>query len=334
MSSNAQPRFVKESFADALAVAPEGQHSLSLDQILAEGSKSFTAASKLLPARIRGASTAVYAFCRIADDAVDEADDGDGDGALEVLYDRLDRIYDGRPINHLVDRAFHDTITSHQLPKAIPLALFEGFEWDNNGKKYITLEDTMDYCARVASSVGVMMTLLFGERRPDVLARACDLGLAMQLTNICRDVGEDAEKGRIYLPREWLESAGIDPEALLARPTFTPALGEVVKALLEVAENHYRLADIGISRLPKDSRLSVRAARLIYADIGRVICKNGYDSISVRAYTGKWRKLWLCLKALGARFWSERENDAPAHPRVQFLVDAVAESDRLAGRLD
>ena len=323
MPSETQPSFTKESFAAALAVAPEGEPSLSPEQIMAQGSRSFTAASKLLPARIRGASTAIYAFCRIADDAVDEADDSEQ--ALEILYERLDRIYDGRPLDHPVDRAFHDTVAAHRIPKAIPLALFEGFQWDNDGRTYATLDETLDYCARVASTVGVMMTLLIGERRPEVLARACDLGLAMQLTNICRDVGEDAENGRIYLPLAWLEAAGIDPRAMTGHPRFTPALGEVVRSLLDVADEHYRLADIGISHLPGDSRLAIRAARLIYADIGRVIRKNGCDSISVRAYTGKWRKLWLCLRSLGARARAPRPNETPPHPAVKFLVDAVVD---------
>ena len=322
----AQPRFRKPSFENELAIQRTEGSERSLETILKEGSKSFAAAAKLLPRRIRPAATAIYAFCRIADDAVDEADNSDE--ALADLTDRLDRIYAGNPIDHLVDRAFHEAITTYGIPKEVLLGLFEGFAWDNRGKLYETLDDTLDYCARVASTVGVMMTLLMGARRPEVVARACDLGLAMQLTNICRDVGEDADNGRIYLPRTWLVEAGVEPEALLAHPRFTPALGDVVARVLEVAAEHYRLADIGIRALPRDVRLAIRAARLIYADIGRVIAKNGYDSISSRAYTSKWRKVWLCFRAIGARFWRHVPNAAPAHDSVRFLVDAVVAHDR------
>ncbi len=320
------PRFQKKSFENALSTRPGDGPEPSLESILAEGSKSFAAAARLLPARTRPGATALYAFCRISDDLVDEAENSDE--ALAMLHDRLDRIYAGHPVDHMVDRAFHDAVTAHRIPKGVILGLLEGYEWDNRGKEYLTIDDTLDYCARVASTVGVMMTLLMGARHKQVVARACDLGLAMQLTNICRDVGEDADNGRIYLPRSWLLEAGVDPEELLSRPRFTPALGEVISRVLGVAAEHYRLADIGIRHLPRDARLAIRAARLIYADIGRVIENNGWDSVSTRAYTGTWRKVWLCIRAVGARFWGEAPNEAPPHPSVRFLVDQVADHDR------
>ena len=317
-----QDRFVKQSFAGALTAKETSAIPQSLDQILAEGSKSFNAASKLLPRRIRRPVTALYAFCRISDDAVDDA--RDPRRALDELYRRLDDIYDGRPINHPLDRAFLDTVETYQIPKALPAALFEGYAWDAAGKRYDTLEDTTDYCARVASTVGVMMTLIMGERRKEVLSRACDLGLAMQLVNICRDVGEDADMGRVYLPSEWLRDVGLDRDAFVAHPVFTPALGTVVERTLKIAKRHFALADIGISRLPADARPAIRAASLIYADIGRVIRRDGYDSISTRAHTSTARKLWLSLRAVGARFWAPRPNEVPPHPSVQFLIDAVS----------
>ena len=321
-TQNRQDRFVKQSFAGALAVKETGASPQSLDRILAEGSKSFNAASKLLPRRIRRPVTALYAFCRISDDAVDDA--RDPMRALDGLYRRLDDIYDGSRVNPPLDQAFLETVETYRIPKALPAALFDGYAWDAAGKRYDTIEDTTDYCARVASTVGVMMTLIMGERRKEVLARACDLGIAMQLVNICRDVGEDADMGRVYLPSEWLREVGIDRDAFLAHPVFTPALGTVVERTLATAKRHFDLADIGISRLPADSRLAIRAASLIYADIGRVIRRNGYDSISVRAHTSTFRKLWLCARSVGARFWAPRPNDVPPNPSVRFLIDAVA----------
>jgi phytoene synthase len=174
--------------------------------------------------------------------------------------------------------------------------------------------------------VGAMMTLVFGARSPALVARACDLGLAMQLTNICRDVGEDARAGRVYLPLGWLAEAGIDADQLVAQPEPSPALAAVVKRTLALAETFYRRADGGLRLYPRDCRLGVRAARLIYAEIGRVIARNRYDSVTTRAYTSKARKLVLLARALPVLLWPGRVSDAPPAPAVQFLVDAVAQS--------
>jgi 15-cis-phytoene synthase len=302
----------------------------SLDDILREGSKSFAAAAGLLPKRIRSAVTAMYAFCRISDDMIDEGDDVNG--ALDHLHVRLDLIYQNRPIDHPMDRAFADVVRTFQIPKTLPLALLDGYRMDAMGVRYETLEDLAAYCARVAATVGVMMTLLAGPRDKTTLARACDLGLAMQLTNIARDVGEDARNGRIYLPLSWLREMHIDPDAFLAAPKFTPAIGALIARLLTAADAHYRLADVGVAMLPKDSRRAVYGARLIYADIGRVIRKQGYDSISRRAYTTKTRKLWLLMRAYMSRKKLPDKLGGPPHPAAAFLIDAVVSGDAASPR--
>ncbi|MBN2573353.1 MAG: phytoene/squalene synthase family protein [Deltaproteobacteria bacterium] len=291
--------------------------------ILERGSKSFVAASRMLPKRLRDRTAALYAFCRVADDAVDLTTDARQ--GLARLHERLDRIYAGGPDPDPVDRAFCDLVHELAIPKPIPAALLEGFAWDAERRRYADAPELEAYCARVASTVGVMMTLIFGERSPALLARACDLGLAMQLTNICRDVGEDARAGRVYLPLEWLAEAGLDPDGLVARPEPSPALASVVKRTLALADEFYRRADGGMALYPRDCRLGIRAARLIYAEIGRVIARNGYDSVTIRAYTGKARKLLLLGRALTVLLWPGRPSDAPPAPAVKFLVDAVAQ---------
>lgn len=293
-------------------------------RILSEGSKSFAAASLLLPARIRGQVATVYAFCRVSDDAVDEGEDMDA--ALLELHARLDRIYAQRPDDDPVDRGLAATLAMVPIPRAVFLGLLEGYRWDAEERRYETIEDLEAYCARVASTVGVMMTVLMGSRAEHVLARACDLGLAMQLTNIARDVGEDARAGRLYLPRAWLRDAGVEPDTFLANPVFSSALGNVVERLLARAATYYARADLGISMLPVDSRLAIRSARLIYADIGRVIAGNGFDSVSQRAYTTKLRKLWLILRALPVRLWRRRDCEEPVNAQCRFLVEAVTDS--------
>jgi phytoene synthase len=302
----------------------QAQHDKDLQachKILAEGSKSFVAASRMLPKRLRADTAALYAFCRVSDDAVDLG--GDAQAAIARLCERLDRIYAGHPEDDPVDRAFGQVVQRYGIPKTIPRALIEGFEWDAERRRYRTQTDLEAYCARVASTVGVMMTLLFGERDDLLLARACDLGLAMQLTNICRDVGEDARSGRVYLPLDWLAEVGIDADTLLAKPEHSAALATVVKRTLALANDYYRRADRGMGLYPRDCRIGVYSARLIYAQIGRVIAKNGYDSVSSRAYTSKARKLLLLARSFPVVLRRRRRHVAPVCPAVQFLVDAI-----------
>ncbi len=289
--------------------------------ILRDGSKSFATAAWLLPPRLRGPAAAVYAFCRVADDLIDQG--GEVERALAALHQRLAAIYAGAPQDDPVDRAFAWAVATYRIPRAVPAALLEGFAWDQAGRRYATLDELLGYCARVASTVGVMMTLLMGERRAPVLARACELGLAMQLTNICRDVGEDARYGRLYLPLDWLAEAGLAPATFVADPRPSRALATLVERLLAVADGFYRRADAGISHLPRDCRLGIRAARLIYADIGRVIRAADYDVVGRRAFTSAARKLWLLVRSLPVVLWPARPVDAPAEPSVAFLVDAV-----------
>ena len=297
--------------------------------ILARGSRSFRAASRLLPARLRGLAASLYAFCRVADDAVDIGPRNDQ--AVGTLLRRLDDIYAGQPQDDAVDRAFAVAVRACRIPRAIPAALIEGFAWDAAGRRYADLPALKEYCARVASTVGVMMALLFDVRSPDVMARAADLGLAMQLTNIARDVGEDARQGRIYLPLDWLAQAGIDPDQFIARPVFTPELGQVVARLLETADTYYRLADAGISHLPRSARMSIRTARLVYADIGRVITKNGFDSVSRRAFTSGGRKLVLLTRATPSLLWRPRPCGQPPAAATRALVEAACGGPRPLG---
>ena len=193
-------------------------------EAIRHGSLSFHAASKLLPTKVRDPALALYAFCRLADDEVDEGDHQAG--AVLRLQERLDAAYAGKPHNAPEDRAFAAIIEEFDMPRALPDALLEGLAWDAAERKYDSLSSVRDYSARVASAVGAMMCVLMRVRNPDALARACDLGVAMQLTNIARDVGEDARMGRIYLPLDWLTEAGIDPVHFGLVVTLNLAIGQ------------------------------------------------------------------------------------------------------------
>jgi phytoene synthase len=295
------------------------------------GSRTFHAASFLLPRRVREPASALYAFCRLADDAVDEP--AAAADAIARLRDRLHRAYDGRPLPIPADRALAVVVARFAVPRALPEALLEGFEWDAAGRRYETLEDLEAYGARVAGAVGAMMAVLMGARGPYELARACDLGVAMQFTNIAHDVGEDARAGRLYLPAQWLREAGIDPDAWLAAPAFSPALGSVVKRLLDAADALYERAGAGIARLPLDCRPGIQAARLVYAEIGREVERRRLDSVSRRAVVPARRKARLLAQALGAALLPARDVTPAPLGATRFLVEAAVlaqQDDRIA----
>lgn len=298
--------------------------------IIKEGSKSFYLASLLLPSKVRLAATALYAFCRVSDDIADEPN---ADlVVVQKLRKRLEDAYAGKPHDHAADLAFAEVVSLYDIPDTVPLAMIEGFEWDVTGKEYNTISDVIDYSARVAGTVGVMMSIVMGRRSETTLARACDLGLAMQLINIARDVGEDARNGRVYLPSDWLKEEGIEKQDLLDNPVFTPALGRVVKRLLDLADEIYEKGNSGIVDLPASCRPGIRAAGLVYAEIGQKVRQNGYNSIDNRAYTSKGRKLGLILKSPGNPLEIAHCDPAPPMNEVRFLIDAAArESDEAFG---
>jgi len=230
-------------------------------QVIRTGSYSFHAASKLLPANVRDPALALYAFCRLADDEVDEGDNKRR--AVLDLQSRLDLIYAGMP-------------------------------WDAQERRYTDLSGVRGYSARVASAVGVMMCVLMRVRDADALARACDLGVAMQLTNIARDVGEDARAGRIYLPLEWFEDADLDVDTFLNAPMTSPEIRRMTSRLLAEAHRLYLRSEAGVPALPRQSRVGIYAARFIYDGIGKDIRRAGLDSITRRAHTTKAQKLgWV-----------------------------------------
>lgn len=299
------------------SASPAQQDLCDCVKLMRGGSKTFFAASRLLPARMREASIALYAFCRVADDLVDEAED-DAD-KLSELKARLDAIYAGQPGPHVEDRALAAVVALYQLPRPLLDALLEGFAWDAQGRTYETLADVHDYAARVAGSVGAMMAWLMGVRDDATLARACELGVAMQLTNIARDVGTDAAMGRIYLPRQWLREAGIRPELWLHAPQCTPALQGVIARLLQEADRLYAQSSQGIAQLPSDCRAAIRAARLVYAEIGQQLRRDGLDPLARRAVVPGWRKSQLLLRACmsGPVLRAERVEPLPA---IAYLV--------------
>ncbi len=325
MRAEAGPRGMA---ADAANHASDLETDLASDQaacrrLMRSGSKSFFAASLLLPARVRYPARALYAFCRVADDEVDLG--ADPLAAADALRRRLDAVYAGQPADIVCDRALASVVQAHAIPRALLDALIEGFVWDAQGRRYETLAEVEDYAARVAGSVGAMMALIMGVRARQVLARACELGVAMQLTNIARDIGEDARNGRLYMPRRWLAGAGIDADAWLAAPHFDARIGALTARLLAAADRLYERAEHGIAALPRDCRPAIRAARLVYAEIGVQLRRSGLDAVSQRSVVPTGRKLALMARAGTAalRAPGDRQTLLEALPAIGYLVDAA-----------
>jgi phytoene synthase len=303
--------------------------TIQCEELMRGGSKSFFAASRVLPKRVRNPAIALYAFCRLMDDIVDEG--GDDIGIIKTLQQRLDLIYEGNPVDVPADRALAKVVIQYKIPKTLLEALLEGFEWDKLGRRYSSIEDLYDYAARVAGTVGAMMALIMGTRQQVPLARACELGLAMQLTNIARDVGEDARNGRLYLPLNWMREEGIDPDAWLKDPIFTPQIARVVDRVLQAADMLYKRSQSGIAQLPRDCRAAIYGARLVYAQIGRQIEKQDLDSVSQRAIVSSTKKKLLMLKALFATIHIGRaKTDLEPIEAIQYLVKAVPYEDPYA----
>lgn len=314
--------------SSALAVSNRrelGRQDLILCQRhIAHHSKSFYLSSLLLPKAIRHEAWALYAFCRQADDAVDGDNPGDGTVpvdapeqaaqhlAVRSLRRRLDAVYRGEPgtgPGHAIDRSFYAVVERTKMPKALPSRLLDGMAQDADQLLYGSWEDLYSYCFNVAATVGLMMTCVMGHKLPvarhaEVLLRASDLGVAMQLTNIARDVGEDARRGRVYLPDELLARHGLRREQVLSEAASgqpaSAALRQVVADLLARADAHYLAAEPGIAMLPDGAQWAIRSASRIYQRIGGVLRGQGCDSLTSRARLSALAKIFWLLGAYGA----------------------------------
>ena len=287
---------------DALALATAGPTAIARATIR-HHSKSFALASRLLPARERDQTAVVYTWCRRADDAVDAADARATDDTLARLARELDDAYAGTARDPIL-AAFGDVARARSIPQRYPAELLAGMAMDVRGSRYCTIDDTLLYAWRVAGVVGLMMAHVFGVSDDAALVPAAHLGIAMQLTNICRDVAEDWDRRRLYLPDDLLARHGASGLAAdLGRPLPSSARAPLAGALAEllgIADHYYRSGDRGIRALPWRAAIAVRAARRIYAAIGARLARTGHDVFAGRAVVPTARKLAHVVAALAA----------------------------------
>ncbi|HEV7734481.1 MAG TPA: presqualene diphosphate synthase HpnD [Candidatus Binatia bacterium] len=258
---------------------------------------SFYNAFRLLPPDRRAALDAVYAFCRFVDDVAD--DEGGRDPAALLLRwrEELGRIYDGTP-THPIGIALADAVPRFGLAREHFEELIRGVEMDLRRRRYATFDDLYAYCYRVASTVGLLCIEIFGRKHASASEYAVDLGIAFQLTNILRDVHEDAERGRIYLPLEDLERFGCDEDALLAG-RYSPHVGALMAFQCGRARAYYLRARGALAPEDRRALAPAEAMRLIYERLLGRIESRRFDVFGPRITLPRYEKVGLALAAWG-----------------------------------
>lgn len=275
------------------------------ERTIAAGSKSFAAAARLFAPAMRRDVLLLYCWCRHCDDLTDGQSLGHGHrrpadrDAITRLREQSLQALAGRPDATLPMHALAEVARRHALPQAVVAEHLRGFELDATGWRPQTLTETLDYCFCAAGSVGVLMARIMGVADPPTLLRASDLGIAFQLTNIARDLAEDAVAGRCYLPADWLTEAGLDAR-MPADPDRAVETHRLACRLVAVAEPYYASADIGVRALAPRAAWAISSAARIYRDIGLGVRRAGPDGIRRRIATGRARKLWRVVTSAGA----------------------------------
>lgn len=284
------------------AMTPEVKAALDECRwMITKGSKSFSLAARLFDKDTRVAAFFLYGWCRYCDDQVDQAGRADTAEKIErrlgLLLEATRSAFSGAVQTQAVFTALQYIVRRYSIPAHYALELIEGMAMDARGTRYPSIDELLLYCYRVAGTVGLMMSHVMGVRDERALKHAADLGTAMQLTNIARDVLEDAEMSRIYLPLNWLAEAGISPEEIAAAKN-RDKLALVTRRLLHEAARYYTSGDAGLWHLSFRSACAVAAARHVYAEIGSLLLQRGSRAWDERGYVTNARKLRVVLRGL------------------------------------
>ncbi len=258
------------------------------EKVTAQHSKSFYLASGLLPEEKRAAVRALYAFCRTVDDIVDESLDAERESQLDYWRAMVEtsRFTD----QDRIAVAWADTLTRYHIPRHYALQLIDGVARDLFQSRYQTFADLATYCYGVASTVGLMSMYIIGFAANEAVPYAIKLGVALQMTNILRDIGEDYRNGRLYLPREELIFYGIH-ESDIAAGRVTENWRQFMRFQIERTRQLYRESWPGVKMLEREGQLAVGAASVFYQGILDQIEKSGYDVFTRRASLSAWGKV-------------------------------------------
>lgn len=279
---------------------PEMQHAYNACRLITrQYAKTFYMSTRFLPTSKQRNIFAIYSLCRCLDNLVDELKDENGKnvnmtgvaGRINQWKSDLEMVYDNRYYgDNLVLKAFSDTLETQKISIELPFLLIEGVVADLKKNRYANFGELYDYSYKVASVVGLMIAEVFGYSDKNALKYAADLGIAMQLTNILRDVGEDLQRDRIYLPQDEMAQFGVTESDLLAHK-LTDNFIRLMQFQIRRAHDYYQRAEPGIMMLNADSRLPVYLAHQNYSAILNRIAENGYDVFNRRAYLSKSEKL-------------------------------------------
>jgi phytoene synthase len=268
------------------------------ERAIREGSKSFSLAARLFDRETMHAAFALYGWCRYCDDQIDLCStEKVGRERLAALRSQTEGALAGALQTDPVFLALQHTTAEYGIPAHYPLELLEGMAMDVRSQTYETLDELLLYCYRVAGTVGLMMAHVMGVSDEKALRHAADMGIAMQLTNIARDILEDHQRGRVYLPLSWLAGADLEVRSI-ALPEHRHKLAALTRRLLAAADTYYDSGRAGIRYLPFRCGCAVVTAGNVYAEIGRMIVRRGQHAWDERTYTSRTRKLVLCAKGI------------------------------------
>ncbi len=262
--------------------------------VIEHHSRSFSLAARMLPAKIRPDVEKLYAWCRWCDDAVDSAPDVESAKArLDLLRADVQLIYEGANPVHAASNWLASVVKQYKLPIELPLDLLAGMETDLVTPVFQSVDELLLYCYRAAGTVGLMMCRIMGVTDPRAFPKAEALGIAMQLTNIARDIKEDWQRGRRYLPAKWLP--------LTPQKHKTPSNQEIrpaVEQLLKLADSYYATGLSGLEDLPHGARYAIRLAAKVYQEIGNEIRRRDFQVMDQRVYVPNRQKLVVAAKCL------------------------------------
>lgn len=277
-------------------------------------------ASHALPPEVRRPWLSFLAFRRAVRDAVI----AEARGSLDDLGERVSDAFDGHAGEAPLDRAIAWLASDHELPRACFEGQLEAASWDLDGRRHHTLSRVVDYAVRRMGTVAVAAACTMGRRGREPIERAVDLGVAIELTRIARDVGRDATHGHVYLPVEWLEEAGVDVDRWLARPGPSDALARVAARLGSEAERFYLRADAGMQLVPLSCRPAVRASRWLGKATLRELASTGFAAATAPSRLAAPRVLAIGLRALYAARGEHTDRAPSPLEEARWLVDAAS----------